>query len=129
MLKTRAIALIGAMIALAAVPASATILSFPPGPTSLIVGCDQSDETIIPLGATQTFELTDVTIANLTALPVGVSIGVVGPTGVEYVAIPDTSVTQKFETPIQFKGPANSVSLFCSSSSSNVAVSIQGVMQ
>src|SRR5271168_2414443 len=115
MLWTKKIALLAIVIALAAVPTAALALN--PGPVSIVTNCGNTGENIIVLGQTQTFELTDITISNPSASGATVLITNTFSSGVQYTTFPNTSsnnVTQKFETPIQFKGPINSPFLSCS---------------
>jgi hypothetical protein len=129
MLSIKKIALLATVIALAAVP-TATLAqpSFNPGPVSIVTNCSNSGDNLMFIGQTQTFELTDVTIANKgSAVTVGIFNN--GSIGVQYVVNASSTQTQKFETPIQFKGTANIPFLSCDSTNPNVVVSVQGVMQ
>jgi hypothetical protein len=129
MLSTKKIALLAIVIALSAVPTAALAQpTFNPGPVSIVTNCGNSGDNLMFIGQTQTFELTDVTIANKGSV-VTVAITNSGITGVAYVVPAGSSQTQKFETPIQFKGPSNIPFLSCDSTNPNVVVSIQGVMQ
>jgi hypothetical protein len=132
MLQIRRIALLATVIALAWVPTAALAL-LPPGPISIITDCGQSGNVIFVVGQTQTFDLTDITIADSKASTevVAVSGFVNGfPSGAVYEVGANSTFAQKFETPIQFKASSNIPGpvLTCSSSNSAVAVSIQGVM-
>jgi hypothetical protein len=129
----RKIAILATVIALASAPTAALAIigsvTLPPGPGSVVTNCETSGDDIILLGQTQTFDLTDVTIANNTGSNVSVFITNSFGAGVLYVATADSNVTQKFETPIRFKGPSNSPLLNCGGSTSgNVTISIQGLM-
>jgi hypothetical protein len=132
MLQIRKIALLATVIALVSVPTVALAL-LPPGPISIITDCSQSGNFIFVLGQTQTFDLTDVTIANTKASTEFVAISGIAnslPNGAAYEVGANSTFAQKFETPIQFKASIISSGplLGCSSNNSSVLVSIQGVM-
>jgi hypothetical protein len=134
MQSIRKIALLAIVIALASVPTAALAQpSFNPGPVSLITNCSNAGQAILILGQTQTFELTDVTISDSSSATSGsVTIGDEDGAGVQYFVPPgltNPNITQKFDTPIQFKGTHNTPDLGCSNESSNISISIQGVMQ
>jgi hypothetical protein len=134
MLQIKKIALLATAIALASAPTAASALSLPPGPVSVVTTCANTGEDIIVLGQTQTFDLTDITITDPGPFEASVSINNTHGNGVEYFILspsqgnPNPNITQKFETPIRFAGPANSPFLTCENENQHVIISIQGVM-
>lgn len=128
---TRKIALLATVLAIASVPTAAlavVVSTLPPGPVSFSTTCEASDRILFTVGQTQTFDLTDVTIANFTGSTQAVVITNTFIGGAEYVVGPGSNVTQKFETPIRFKGTSNSPELECTSLTEGIGVSIQGLM-
>ncbi len=126
MLHVRKIALLAALIALASAPTGAQGAGVP---TSVTTTCASTGTNLISLGPSQTFFLTDVTVASAQGL---VSVGITNTStfGVQYVAGSNGNftVTQKFETPIKFTGTSNSPFLSCSVPGPKVFVSIQGLI-
>ncbi len=130
MLHFRKIAVLAALAAIAWAPTGANAIlvspKLPTGPLSIVMSCS-TGASILNLGS-QEFDLTDVTIANTDTSSHSVAISNTFTSGVGYEAAGNSTVMQKFETPIRFVGAVNSPHLFCDSTTTLVTVSLQGIV-
>jgi len=99
-------------------------------PIGALTDCSSgNNKDLISLGPGNSYDLSDVTISNGTSSAATVKIWDTFTQGARYVVPANSTLTQKFETPIRFAGPNNSPFLTCGTTNANIGVSIMGTIR